>query len=476
MSKFISINGQGELIAETLRDHPDYELFSRLGAVENFASRQYGTGGEVVKGVISHYLSSQQTFNNHSMKCLIDLVRDFDFRSEGFSMEALYQRITEERLNISLNNPDSYKEEVTLKVAYQDFFGLERQEIPKEVTLSRRKVKDRKTNFDYLRYRPSSEMTVSSTKLTGNKKYEKYSGISKTQKHLKLLDVMSVLQEEQRLIDRNTILGGIIVEDGVVTHCMGVYKLREDLNQGPEVDEMTNLAAAKALSTDNETEAMRYAFGFAVLRGYNLRSVIGACFAQEMSLRWIFAQKGWPQFQKAPGVYLDIEAAVLHPEAYANTSLNTTINKQVQDYCTANAAIYDSTISLAPDSFFDIPKQQQKNDFIIYLVETKRYRAQDLSDIISSEIAQEVLKIAAKKGDLDFFKMLAQEFENSDDFKRQFTGEMQRINHEEIIECAMKYGGSEILKLVRDLRPSTEPEPSVAKTTKASPVLVNGIG
>ncbi len=244
----------------------------------------------------------------------------------------------------------------------------------------------------------------------------------------------------------------------------------------PHVDEITNLAATKALSTEDEAEAMRYAFGFAVLRGYNLRSVISACFAQEMSLRWIFAQKGWPQFQKAPGVYLDIEAAVLHREAYATTSLNAIISKQVQDCCTAHAAVYDSAILLAPDSFFDIPKQQQKNDFIIYLIETKRYRAQDLSGIISSEIAQEVLKIAAKKGDVDFFKILAQECENSDDFKRQFAGEMRRINREEIIECAMEYGGGEILKLVRDLKPSTELEPSVAKTTKASPVLVNEIG
>jgi hypothetical protein len=44
MSKFISINPASE-VAATLTQHPDYELFSRLSSVENFATRQYGTGG-----------------------------------------------------------------------------------------------------------------------------------------------------------------------------------------------------------------------------------------------------------------------------------------------------------------------------------------------------------------------------------------------------------------------------------------------
>ena len=143
-------------------------------------------------------------------------------------MEELYRRITEERLNICLNNPDSYKEEVTIKVAHQDYLGLERQEIPREVLISEEEVEDRKNNFDYLKYRPSSKMTASSTNLTGNKKYEKYSGISEIQNPLKLFDVMSVLQEEQKLIDYDTLLGGLMVENGVVSHHMGIYKFSKD--------------------------------------------------------------------------------------------------------------------------------------------------------------------------------------------------------------------------------------------------------
>lgn len=98
-------------------------------------------------------------------------------------------------------------------------------------------------------------------------------------------------------------------------------------------------------------------------------------------------------------------------------------------------------------------------------METRRYRAQDLGQLITSEIAQEVFNIAAKNGDVNFFKMLKAECEKSADFKRQFEGEMSHINHEEIIQKAIEYGG-EILTLVSELKPSNDPTVTNATTAR----------
>jgi hypothetical protein len=309
--------------------------------------------------------------------------------------------------------------------------------------------------------------------LSGNEKYAKYHDLTQNQQFLTLFDVMAALQEEPTLLDYETPLGRLIVQDGVVSHGMGLYRFNQDPKQIARVDEITNLAATKALAATDEEEALKYVFVFTALRGYNLRSVTGALSAAEMSVAWLIVKAGLSQGYKMPGFYPDIEAALLPPEVSASASFKAIINKEVQDFRTAKAAAHDSSISLAPDSFFDIPKQQQPDDFIIYLIETKRYRAQDLPELISSKITQKVFNIAARKGDVNFFKMLKSECDNSPDFKQQFEGEMSDINREEVIGHAMEYGGGDILKLVKALKPSTQP--SVTETIKASPVAVNEI-
>jgi hypothetical protein len=116
------------------------------------------------------------------------------------------------------------------------------------------------------------------------------------------------------------------------------------------VDSTTYYAAKKVFMTADQDEAMKYAFIFAILRGYNVRSVIGACFAQEMSLRWIFAAKGWPQFRKKPGVYLDIEACLLGDDG--KESVNDFLLRQIADYKNAN----NPEAEIAGDALFDRPE------------------------------------------------------------------------------------------------------------------------
>jgi hypothetical protein len=107
-------------------DHPDYDLFHRLGSPQNFLTRQYGTGGEIERENVNHYSHSQSVFANQAMKCLIDLTRDFDSKNEAVSMEDLYKRIAEERLLIVRNTPDSHFNELALKAAYKIYLGMSR--------------------------------------------------------------------------------------------------------------------------------------------------------------------------------------------------------------------------------------------------------------------------------------------------------------------------------------------------------------
>jgi hypothetical protein len=343
-----------------------------------------------------------------------------------------------------------------------------------------KKVKEKVDIFTSLAYVPADKIMPSITMLSGNKKYERYSKIDpESFCPLKLLDLMSSLGEVGEFIDYDTILGGFFRDDkGELFHAMGLYRVKQGLYESttPEarsehVDEITNLAAKKALETTDEEDAMRYAFIFAILRGYNLRSVIGACFAQEMSLRWIFAQKDWPQFNKMPGIYLDIEAAFRPSGEYSSGPL---LQKEVMDYKTANLVSSDPHIPLGDDPIFDTPQQQKQNDFITYLMEARRYRSQDLGVLISSEISQNIFNIAARNGDVSFFKMLQKECKNDENLKRKFDDSISKISREEVVSCAMEYGGELMLLAANLAKPSTLARP-LNRVSQFSPVSVDEI-
>lgn len=108
MSKGLHQNEVAVEMQSVLETHPDYELFGKLGSPQNFLTRQYGTGGEIDRTNVTHYTHSQVTFANYAMKSLINLVRDFDWKRGGFTMEDVYRRICEDRLMISLKTPANF--------------------------------------------------------------------------------------------------------------------------------------------------------------------------------------------------------------------------------------------------------------------------------------------------------------------------------------------------------------------------------
>lgn len=208
------------------------------------------------------------------------------------------------------------------------------------------------------------------------------------------------------------------------------------------VDNLTIFTANKALESEQEEDIMKAALVHAILRGYNVRSITGACFSLEMSLRWILAQKDLPQFNKMPGTYLDIESSILGDETHTSVpkAISGLLTNQVNDYCIANKSVNDSEIIIRKDAVFDTPKQQKNNDFIIYLMDTRRYCDEDLETLISCEAAQEVFNIAAKSGDVSFFEKLKNKYENDKSFADHFDKSVQKINRGEVLDKAIEYG------------------------------------
>ncbi len=502
MSK--DINGNEE-IAEMqwlLENHPDHELFLRLGSPKNFQTRQYLTGEEVIAGDVSHYTYSQSVFANHSMKCLINLIRKFNYKEGGFSMEDLYEAIADERLLIFLNTPGNYREEILLKASYHKLFGDEKYREVFSQDYSEKALRDlvpevmeqeMENKLYYLKalkYRPSIEVTPSITHLGISKKYERYCQITESQNPIKLFDFMSVIGEESTFLDYDSFLGALIIDnESVVTHLMGSHRTHYDtyvgttfqktqeqlqeevIKRSRRVDEITDLSAKKALEIVDEDQAMKCAFAFVTLRGYNLRSQIGACFAQEMSLRWLFAQKDWPQFNKSPGIYLDVEAS-LNNNQPSYSFIPDLINKEISDYRQANLRAKNKTINLGDDPIFDVPHVQNQEDFITYLMEARRYRAEDLFELVSCPNSQKVFNIAARNGDVVFFEMLQRERENNPVFKDLFEDNLPGFDRGAIIENAMEYGGGEIMSKVSNIfRPVTVFASKSAQ--KISPVSVS---
>jgi len=175
-------------------------------------------------------------------------------------------------------------------------------------------------------------------------------------------------------------------KDREVIHTMGDYRkdissygIEQSEDQRNEkidrVDEINALALKKSFQVEDKDEALKCTFVFGILRGYNLRSVTGACWAQEMSMRWVFAQKDWTQFRKMPGIYLDIETSLLG-EDYPERMFEQLVRKMVIDYNNS------TTNNKSKDSLFDRPLPHEDRHFWHYLKTTEKFRVQiDKEDI-----------------------------------------------------------------------------------------------
>jgi hypothetical protein len=180
-------------------------------------------------------------------------------------------------------------------------------------------------------------------------------------------------------------------------HQMGLYRDNEAYIK--RVDEVTALLAKKCIATPDNDVAMSHAWGFGILRGYNLRSITGACWAQEMSLRLLFAVKNWPQFCKAPGVFLDVEACLLNPgDPYK--SFADFIQKLSNNYVAARAELE------VVDPLFDAASPATKEEFARHLIISDNYEVKQLPKIFSVENPERLIDLAARGYKDKFFEKL----------------------------------------------------------------------
>jgi len=282
------------------------ELLTKLGSPYNLVSRNpyKDLNGSAVQH--RHYATSQDDFAFESMKCLISLVQEgliksaFDLGTNGVTpdeigkMEELYKQITNKRIELAEKTAPTPEE------------GQE-------------------PHSSSLRHFKSREMESTATILNQyDHKYDRYLKEYSDNPRLTLESCLEILDEEVRERDKLIILGRINTIDVGIAHCMGNYRewiMDRELDQVTDVmdlkdlseqreyeiervDEITALSAKKSLQAalNNDTRlSLKYALVHAILRGYNVRSISGACWAQEMSTRCLFEAIGLDQFRKMPG-------------------------------------------------------------------------------------------------------------------------------------------------------------------------------
>ena len=357
----------------------DYAIFCSLKSPLNLLSRSILDGQLLrVEDSLTHYSKSQTSFAYHSSATLITLLKKFqpdeifDLNSARISkqeinnVEKLYEFITNSRLLIAQNT--SYTPDCSAKRQAQIISAMS--------------------------YTNSVEQRPTNTIL--NHKYNKYRESTNLFNALFLDYIVSALGEDYVENDSNIKLGSIrssYDEDKKVTHLMGEYREdfipfgandieKERIEKINRVDEITALALKKSFQTQDKEESLKYTFLFGILRGYNLRSTTGACWAQEMSMRWVFAQKNWTQFRKMPGIYLDVEATMLG-EDYPEKMLEQLVEKMITDY---NNSINNNRSN---DSLFDIPLPHEDRHFEQYLKTTKSFRKQLEENNLESNYIQE---------------------------------------------------------------------------------------
>jgi hypothetical protein len=445
---------------QSITSHPKYSSFLKLGSPRNFLSRDFLRRPQIQ--ITPHYAISQTSFAHQSMDSLISITekfepeRIFNLDQESLSaeeienVEKLYQQITEERMSCRLKSSESYEKKSSIEAASTlgdvEEYLKNRGRITEYV-----KLMNEQTILNGLTYHPSLSTTQSHTILSQNDNYAKYFDLEDAEYHLPLSHFTKLLGNEIPDLDMDILVGKLTSNPRDVIHEMGLYRTKID-NPDREakitrVDEVTALALKKVFTAENEEEALKFAFIFGALRGYNIRSTTGACWAQEMSMRWIFAKKDWPQFNKMPGVYLDIEASIL-PEG--ERSFASLIDRQIRDY----KASINAEEAIGEDSLFDRPITQEKDEFIRYLIETKSYREEDLPEIISYQTNDPAkptsLDLIARLGDKRFFEILRKKIEEEPEIRDAIT--RQGANWDSVIDNAISYGDHTTIETIEELR------------------------
>ena len=389
-----------------------------------------------------HYSNNQISFAHLADATLIEIIKQC---RSGCKIEEIYQKITAGRLRIFCE---------TRSTDYEKFLTTDVVLLLPDIEFGEdSQISEIIRSVNALSYRDSENLYPTATIFREGEddRFVRYreKGVS-----LKLSSVVKLLSLECEEIDNDIILGDLEKNDEKSSkHNMGIYRhlfLADGVDEEQEkaerekriarikrVDEVMELAFRKSMEAESEAEILQNAFIFAALRGYNVRSVSGACFAQEMSLRLVLAMKGLPQFCKMPGVYLDIEAVSSRLLAgKGDEHFAAFIEKQIWDYQKS----LDPDAEIEPDSFFDHPQNMPnpEKEFLRYLIENKKYRREDLEEILLYEDdGQMAFTIAASLGDENFFDMINQE-ENLN--LERFSKE----DWESVWKCAKKYGSEKI--------------------------------
>lgn len=230
---------------------------------------------------------------------------------------------------------DKYKPREIFKLDEEGIDATELRNMEKlyaTITMSRYQIADRlspealaeSTQFSLL-HRLTKDVPSASTNLTSmiDGRYDRYInsehfvGITSDSKIVELSLNSCLAALDEPLDEENIPLGQLSREPHIygpqIVHSLGSYRNSRGIETPSvkRVDYVTALAAKKSyiahLSGD-EDKALQYALVFNTLRGHNIRSMVGACWAQEISTQWLLTHEDKPLFQKKPGIYLDIES------------------------------------------------------------------------------------------------------------------------------------------------------------------------
>ena len=159
--------------------HQQYPLFKKLGSPINFLSRS-PSGSEVM--IHNHYSKSQTAFAHQTMRSLIALREEFDpakifdlskkglSRKEVENVETLYRRIVEERIECRANCFETHeKKEISERLLKTPELFIDKEIATEKDNLEHKEME----TLDGLIYRPSHNMSPTSTILSNNENYYK---------------------------------------------------------------------------------------------------------------------------------------------------------------------------------------------------------------------------------------------------------------------------------------------------------------
>jgi hypothetical protein len=147
-----------------------------------------------------------------------------------------------------------------------------------------------------LSYQHATTIIETTTPLDPLAQYSKYhdnNGPSTQENKILYLSGCSKILGSHLEEDNTIKLGHIYQLEDQTDHYMALYRSSQnEKTDRTRVDYITALAAKKSIQAANQgntEESLQNAFIFGVLRGHNTRSYYGACWAMNMSMRWLLA-------------------------------------------------------------------------------------------------------------------------------------------------------------------------------------------